>query len=368
MNIDKVFRNMKELTTILILFLTITISCNQQTQRLPFDNSFIKEKTSIKGKVNKWTTDTVYYATLPFHSPYSTVDGFKVLTSDNTFEFTFNNNDKPFVLLLTPEKKFLDHRSFLLFEGFTDEYYKGYCKKFFSMPMTTYIIEPGSESIVELTKASRYGETKIKFLNDNAFNSDYYQTTFDLDQRFDEVVTLAKTREKAIESLNVKLIELLADLDKEQKYISPFLYKYVKAEIQFGAKKEFLRYLLFDHKDETALLLRKEIPSDIKEVIEFDKEKVDYPTLISHEYNEFIELYLNFKFSEMQKELTIYKEFDKEKFDFALKELPEASKYNYLANNLLYINCNEQTKELVTSLVDQYPDGELNDKLLKKYN
>lgn len=355
-------------TTTIILFFLIMIGCNQKAKKLPFDNSLKKERTLIKGKVNKWHTDTVYYATLPFHSPYSTVEGFKVLSSDKTFEFTFNNIDKPFILLLTPERKFLNHRDFLLFECFTDKYYRGYCKKFFTMPMTTYLIEPGSETIVELTKTSRYGETEIRFRNGNAYNSEYYQTTFDLDQRFDEVVALAKTREKAIENLNNKLKDLLIKLDKEQQYISPFLYKYIKAEIKFGAKKEFLRYLLLDHKEETSLLLENEIPSDIIGVITFDKEKVDYATLISQEYNEFLELYLNFKFSEMKKELVVYKEFDEEKFDFALKELPQSSKYYYLANNLLYLSCNEKTKELVTRLVNVYPKGELNDKLSKKYN
>ena len=359
---------MKQFSILLILLFFITISCNQKSQKLPFDNSLKKELTLIKGKVNNWHTDTVYYASLPFHSPYSTFEGFKILSSDKNFELTFNDIDKPFILLLTPEEKFLDNRSFLLFESFTDQYYQGYCKNFFTMPMTTYLVEPDSESIVELTKTSRYGETKIKFLNENTYNSEYYQTTFDLDQRFDEVVTLAKTREKAIEDLNIKLNDLLKRLDKEREYISPFLYRYVKAEIEFGARKEFLRYLLLDHKEETSQLLVNEIPSDINEVVEFDKEKIDDATLISQEYNEFLELYLHFKFSQQKRKLILFKEFDKEKFDFAFNELPEASKYYYLANNLLYSNANEQTKELVARLVCEYPDGEFNDKLSKKHN
>ncbi|MEN8193084.1 MAG: hypothetical protein ABFS12_09735 [Bacteroidota bacterium] len=357
---------MKQLTIILTLLLLITIGCNQQKQ--PFNNSIKKEYTSIKGKVNKWHTDTVYMATLPFHSPYSTYDDFKVISADKAFEFKFDNIDKPFILLLTPERKFLDYRKFLLFESLTDKYYKGYCKDFYTKPMSTYIIEPGSETIVELTKISRYGETQMKILNENAYNLEYYQTTFDLDQRFDEVVTLAKTRDKAIEDLNNKRNELLIKLDKEKKYISPFLYKYVKAEIEFGARKEFLRYLMLDHKEETSQLFGNEIPTEINNVIKFNKENVDYATLISQEYNEFLELYLNFKFSELKNELITYKEFDNEKFDFALKELPQASKYYYLANNLLYSVCTEQTKELFASLIVEYPQGELNDRLSKKYN
>lgn len=233
--------------------------------------------------------------------------------------------------------------------------------------MTTYFIEPGSEIIVELTKTSRYGETEIEFSNNNAYNSGYYQSTFDIDQRFDETLTLAKTTEKAIQNIGKKLDRYLTNLDKKRSYISPFLYGYTNAEIQFGAKKEFLRYLMLDHKEETAELFKNGIPAQIKEVIGFDADDVDYTTLISQEYNEFVELYLNFRNSEIKNELTIFKTFDKEKFDLALIELPQPSRYYYLANNLLYANCNEETEELYTRLIEYYPEGELNNKLTEKY-
>lgn len=360
---------MKQWITILILLLIVSIGCNyQKSQKLPFDNSLTKEQTSISGKVYKWHTDTVYMATLPFHSPYSSFEDFRVLSSDKTFEFTLKNIDKPFILFLTPERKFLDLRNDFLFENLTDKYYKGYCKKFFTMPITTYIIEPGSETIVELTKTKRYGETRIKFLNENNYNSEYYQTTFDIDQRFDDVVTLAATPVKAIMSLKKKLNESLTDLDKEQSYISPFQYNYVKAEIEFGARKEFLRYLLLDHKDYASKLFETDITEDIRAIVEFDKENISYAATISQEYNEFIELYMNFKYSELNRKLIIYKEFDTEKFDFALRELPHSTRYYYLANNLLHSNCNEHTKVLFARLINEYPKGELNNKLSKKYN
>ncbi len=235
------------------------------------------------------------------------------------------------------------------------------------MPMTTYLIEPCSETIVELTKTSRYGKTKIKFSNENMYNSEFYQSTFDLDQRFDEAVTLSKTTEEANKNIKQKLSEQLTNLEKEKSYISPFLYNYTYAEIRFGAKKEFLRYLMLDHKEETEKLLQKKIPAHINEIIEFNAQDIDYATLISQEYNEFIELYLNFKNSESKNELIIFKTFDKDKFDLALKELPQASKYYYLANNLLYANYNVETEELYTRLIGEYPNGELNDKLIEKY-
>lgn len=146
------------------------------------------------------------------------------------------------------------------------------------------------------------------------------------------------------------------------------MYKYTKAEIEFGSKKEFLRYLLLDHKDEASKIFSNKIPEKINNVIEFNKENVDYATTISQEYNEFLELYLTFKFSKLKNKLIIYKGFDKEKFDFALKELPQASKYYYLANNILHLNQNNESKDLATRLIDLYPNGRLNDKLLQKYN
>jgi len=341
-------------------------SCNKTFQKKLFDKSIISKETIIKGKVSNWITDTIYYETLPFHSPHSTSEGFKTLSKDRKFDFTFNNIEKPFILSLTPEKKILEDRSFLLFESFTDKYYRGYCKNFFTMPMTTYLIEPNTETIVELTKESRYGKTNIIFSNNNKYNSEYYQTTFDLDQRFDETVTLAKNRNEAIKNLKNKKTELLKSLNLEKDFISPFLYKYVKAEIEFGARKEFLRYLLLDNKEETALLFKNKISADIISVIDFDKKNIDYATLISQEYNEFIELYLHFKFSEKKKELIIYKKFDLEKFDFAFNKLPENTKYYYLANNLLASEQTSETNRLIKKLIKEFPNGELNNNLLMK--
>ncbi|WP_308991349.1 hypothetical protein QLS71_001255 [Mariniflexile litorale] len=358
------------------ILLFFTLGCDQQTTKTSFKKELNTKKTTIKDRVHNWPTDTVYFATFTFHSPYSTVEGFQILTPDKNFELNKENVDKPFVLFLTPERKFLDLRKDVLFENLTDKYFRGYCQRFYDYPITTYLIEPGTETEVELTKTTRYGKTLVKFLNPNKYNSEYYQTTFELDNGFDEVLdprfdaTLKdiKNIDNAIRNLNNKLNELLTKLDKEQQYISPFLYNYTKSEIEFGGKKEFLRYLLLDHKEETSKIFRNKIPEKINNVIEFKKENIDYATLISQEYNEYLELYLNFKLSKLKNKLITYKEFDKEKFDFALKELPQTSKYYYLANNLLHLNYNEQTKELVTTLIDLYPDGKLNDKLLKKYN
>jgi hypothetical protein len=357
---------------ILLLF---TPACSQQPEKVPFNSELNAKTTMIKGKVNNWPTDTVYFATFTFHSPYSTVEGFKVLKADKTFEHVFNQPREPFVLFLTPERKFLDLRNDVLFENLTDKYYRGYCQKFYDYPITTYLIEPGTQTEVELTKTKRYGKTLIAFFNANKYNSEFYQTTFDLDNGLDEALDTRadsilkdlKNVDHAIEKLNSKAGELLTGLNKERQYISPFVYRYTKAEIEFGARKEFLRYLLLNHKEEASKLFSDKVPVEINNVIEFNKEDVDHATMISQEYNEFLELYLTFKFSKLKKELIAYKEFDQEKFEFALQELPKASRYFYLANNLLYLNDDGKAKDLVARLIELYPGGELNDKLRGRY-
>jgi hypothetical protein len=352
----------------LSLFLLLILGCNKQSQKMPFIKEENLKKTSIKGKVDNWPTDTIYFASLPFHSPYSTFEGFHILKQDKTFKFAFDQADKPFILLLTPEKRFLDHRNFLLFESFTPEYYQGYCKNFFTMPMTTYLIEPGTETIVELSKTTRYGHTEIRFLNENAYNSTYYQSTFDLDQKFDEVISSSESLDEAVEHMIKKEEDLLESLEKERDYISPFVYNYTKAEIKFGAKKELLRFLLIDHPEIISTFIQNETLEIVEKRIDFDGENIDYATIISQEYNEFLELYINLKYSAKSHELVVYKAFDKEKYDLVSSVLPQLSKYLYLANNLLHSNKTEQTRALYKRIVKEYPEGELNAKLINKFN
>jgi hypothetical protein len=362
---------MRTKTILFTLFGIFVISCNQSSQKgekIPlFDISKIGKETTIKGTVNNWPTDTVYLSTLPFYSPYSSIDDFVILSLDKTFKYTFNDIKEPFILFLTPERKFLDLRNALLFENLTDKYYMGYCKKFYTNPITTYLIEPGTETIVELTKTKRYGETLIKFLNANKYNSEYYQTTFDLDQRFDETLTNSTSIDKAIINMQQKQKEIITFLEQNKPFLSPLLYNYTKAEIEFGARKEFLRYLLLEQKDNSSNLFENGISKEILTIIEFDKENINQATLISQEYNEFIELYLNFKNSVQKKSLIVYKQFDTEKFEFALQELPQVSKYYYLANNLLQSNNIEANKKLLERLILEYPEGKLNNKLIEKY-
>jgi hypothetical protein len=365
------------------LFMLCSLGCKQRPSGTPLPAKTVFKKeidvgnaTTIKGKVFSWPTDTVYFATFTFHSPYSTVEGFKVLTADRTFEFTFDQASSPFIVFLTPERKFLNLRNDILFENLTSKYYRGYCQKFYDYPITTYLIEPGTATNVELTKTGRYDKTLINFLNVNKYNSAYYQTTFVMDQCLDEALSSKSTPalkeiknvDIGIRHLSDSLNKLLANLEEQRPYISPFLYSYTRSEIEFGGKKEFLRYFLLDHKKETSVMFAGKIPEKIDKVIEFNKQHIDDATLIGQEYNEFLELYLSFKFSKLKNKLITYKEFDREKFEFALKELPQPSRYYYLANNLLHISYDENKKEMVTRLIQLYPNGELNGKLLKKYH
>ena len=86
--------------SILMLFV---LGCDHQNTKTPFKKALRSTNTSIKGSVYNWPTDTVYFATFTFHSTYSTVEGYQILSPDKTFELNKNNVDKTFVLFLTPD-------------------------------------------------------------------------------------------------------------------------------------------------------------------------------------------------------------------------------------------------------------------------
>jgi len=99
-------------------------------------------------------------------------------------------------------------------------------------------------------------------------------------------------------------------------------------------------------------------------------------TLISEEYNKYLELYLNFKINIQNKNFAIDSKFNRQKIKMAIKSLPNESLYYYLANHLLQCNRNqllqdigneEADEELITKTITKYPNGELNDKLTEKY-
>jgi hypothetical protein len=353
------------------------------------------QESLVKGKVHNWITDTVYIVTLPFYSPYSTKTEYHIISTDSTFEHSFSDIKEPIVFFIAPEKKSVNQQvQSLLFDNLTDKHYYGHCIKTYTYGVTTYLIEQNERIELELSynswveklsnekaeklrsyginvpnnnKIKNIGKTKIDFLNTDDFSLRYYQKSFNLDDKFDKTLERSKKIKSAIKNLKDKEQVLLANLEKDKDKLNPFLFKYIKSEIEFGARKEFLKYLKFEHEKYMNNLFKAEMPAEIMEIVEFDKENIDNATLINEEYNEYLELYLNFKFSIKQGKYVVYKELDNDKFYFANKELPGISSYYYLANSLLHANNSENLKTLSDRLINDYPNGALNNMLIEKY-
>ena len=373
---------MKHFLINLFLFLGISIITNGQV-------------TEIKGKVHNWPTDTVYLATLPFHSPYSNSVDFQILSKDSLFDFKFKDKKESFVCFISPEKEPVRGQiKELLYDNLTDRHYFGHCIKVYTYGITTYLIEPSNVLEIDLTfnrwieqlsnetaekyrtfgiqipsdnKMPNVGKTKIEFLNPDKLGYEFYQESFNLDDKLDKALESTKDINSAIKKLKKTEQKLLSVLERAKTTISPFLYDYIKSEIEFGARKELLKYLKFDHEKYMSTLFKTEIPDEIIEIIEFDKKDINSATMLSEEYNEYMEIYLNFKFSMHKGEYVVYKKFDKEKFDFAIQELPEKSRYSYLANNLLHSYNLDDNYKLYKMLINDYPVGDLNEKLNEKF-
>lgn len=373
---------MKYFVICVFLFLGISIITNGQV-------------TEIKGKVHKWPTDTVYLATLPFHSPYSNSVDFQILSKDSLFDFRFKDKKESFVFFISPEKESVSGQiKELLYDNLTDRHYFGHCIKVYTYGITTYLIEPNNVLNIDLTfnswteqlsneTAEKYrtygiqipsdnrilnvGKTKIEFLNPDKLVYECYQESFNLDDKLDKALESKKDISSAIKVLKETEQKLLSVLEQAKTVISPFLYDYIKSEIEFGTRKELLKYLRFDHEKYMSTLFKTDIPVEIIEIIEFDKKNINSATMISEEYIEYLEIYLNFKFSMNKGEYVVYKKFDKEKFDFAIQELPEKSRYSYLANNLLHCNNLDYNYKLYKKFINEYPVGDLNNKLNEKF-
>jgi len=270
--------------------------------------------TEIKGKVHKWPTDTVYIATLPFHSPYLNFVDYQIISKDSTFDFKFQDIKEPFVFFVSPEKESVNGQiKRLLYDNLTDQHYYGHCIKVYTYGITTYLIEPDKVIDIDLTfiswteqlsnetaekyrsygiqisadnKVRNVGKTKIEFLNPDKFGYDYYQKSFILDDKCDKALARKKNISSAIKSLEKTEQKLLSDLERVKTSISPFLYDYIKSEIEFGARKELLKYLRFEHENYLSTLFNQAILAEILEIIEFDKKNINYATMINEEYNE----------------------------------------------------------------------------------
>ncbi len=401
---------MKEINNLLFIVIIIVscISCNQQNtnkkeskketdiKSTPIEVVYSgienrKPRSYIKGKVHNWLTDTVYLTTLPYYSPYSNETYYHTLTKDSTFQFDFYDIDKPIIIQLTSTKSAIDGNiNTLLFDNLTDKHYYGQCAKFSTYRLTTYLLEPNDSILVELNfnswieKLSKkkakylkslgvkvlddntvrdYGKTGITFLNPNKNSLEYYQKWFAVDDEFDTEIERSKNVDEAYNKVFNLKEKLLSDLQKEKSNITPFLFDHLKAYVEFGAKKEFLKNLILKDKD----YLKGKVKPDITEFLEFDKNVIDFAVLSSDQYNDYLEFYLTYKKNIKTGNSSEYYAFNKEKFQFTMSELPEISKYYYVANQLLHQEKTIENKELSIQLVKKYPEGELNEKLEKKY-
>lgn len=356
----------------------------------------------INGKVVNWPTDTVYLQTMPFYSPFSSNTRFQILAKDSTFNFELDDKDTPFVVQLYSKKADVDlNREQLLLLNYSNDYYYGHCVKFYTYAASTFLLEPGKVLYIELTSnrtlknlspemAERYkkagikiqdsktieqvNETGIQFLGDNSFQQKYFQKTFDLQDKVDKRLELYRNKpiEKAIEGYAKIRKKLLDNLEVEKENLSAISYEYIKAEIEFGARVEFLKYLMFSNKEENEALdslFSNEIPQGIIDIIEFNKDEVTTIVMASEAYNKYLELYLNFKINVQNKKFSAYNEFSMQKCKTVIRELPEESVYYYMAGQLLQTFRTEDfAEDLVIATIKKFPEGELNDKLMEKYD
>lgn len=329
-----------------------------------------KNKTIIKGKVHLWPTDTIYLHSLPFHSPYSGVLKYKLISKDSTFNFQFENTDKPFVFFITSQKKVVNQQiKGLLFDNLAEEHYWGNCIKIYTYGKTTNLIEPGEKLDMDI-RWNGWNKTDVHFKGANKFKHEYYQKSFDLEDKADKALsgTTSENIEWAISNLINAKQSSLDDLKSEKDKLSPVFYDYIKAEIEFGSRKEFLKYL-WSKKENTLkdIFVTGKIPDKFVELLAFNKYLINDATLISEEYNEFVEEYINFLTNIKNKEFKKFNPFSVKKLKIVTEELPEKSVYHYVANQFLLIDDASKFKGIIKNFITQNPNGNLNSELCEKY-
>ena len=357
----------------------------------------------ICGKVVNWPTDTIYLQTMPFYSPFSSEIKFQTLSKDSTFNFELENKDIPWVIQLYSKKVYVEmNREQLLTLNYTNDFYYGHCIKFYTYSANTFLLEPNHVLEIELkcnrtfeklspemaesyrlaggtildnNMIEQFNETNIQFTGENPFQYEYFQKTFNLQDKVDNRLELYENGpiEKAIESYAKIRKKLLDNLEVKKEKLSPTFYEYIKAEIEFGARVEFLKYLMFSYLDEENESLNSfysnEIPEEIMDIIEFDKNQITPVVLASEAYNKYLELYLNFKMNIQNKKYSAYNEFSMQKCKTAISELPKESAYYYLSGQLLQtLRTEDFVEDLVIATIKAFPEGELNDKLMEKYD
>lgn len=365
-----------------------------------FLSNSIAQETIIKGKVHNWETDTVYVCELSFHSPYSSKVDYQIISNDGSFEFKWTDKKAPFVICIAPLSKTINNnKEALLFQNLTENHYYGQCIKFYKFGSTTYLIEPNTTLNVDVTLNTRidtlseekaayyrklgadvkqdntvrdFEETEIKFngSSDN-FNNTYYQQLFEKRIQLEDILEIysSKNPQMALVNISLTLQNLLYDLELNKEKLSSTYYDYIKAELVFSAKMEYLKYLQFEQKDYLKeIIASKNLPESMLKFLAIDNSLINSITIRSEMYNEYIGFYLNFIMNVVENDYMDYHPFNSNKWKAVVDELPSQAVYYYIANHLLIVDKSSEFEEIYNWLKWRYPDGILNTELNEKYN
>ena len=378
--------------------LFIIVSCKDK-QNLKPEETPKKVITTLKGKVHKWVSDTIYISHLPFHSVHSSFTEFQLLSKDSTFQFQWKNLKEPIVVSTSPLQSFSERIiEELIYENLTEDYFYSECLKFIQNGNTIYFINPNTTTEIEITantwidslsekranyfrkrgvnipknnKIRDYGKSIISFINDsNNFNNYYFQDFFELRNQIDEVFDSygAKNFTMAIAKLEKTKQALLLNLEQNKEKFLPFLYQYYKSDIEFASKKELLKYLTFRKKDFYKEIVKSgKIPEKMAEILAFDRFNMNPITLKTQMYNEYVEFYINFVMNLEEKKYIEFRPLSIKKINVAYSELPRESAYYYISNHLLNVKNIDLFKKKYKEIISRFPNGELNEKLKVKF-
>ncbi len=390
------------------VFLSITVA-------ILFSLNTFAQNAVIKGTVKNSPTDTIYLQTMPFHSPYSSEVRSLKISPKGEFKFEFDNVEKAFVVQIYLEKKYLKaNKEYLLWSNYlkTEECRSDFCNKFYQYFGTaTFFLEPNktidvkierytSRKKVSKEQIENYnkngvevaadntvevgGETRIIFKGKDIFQEEYFQKSLNRSHIIGKRLAIYKSMsmDKAIKGYQKSLKQLLDDLNEVKNKLSPACYNYIKAEIEFGAKREFLTFLDFvkyTRPEELDIFYANEVPKNITDIIEIGTKEVNYEILISQKFNKYLMSYLNYILNLHHKSYKRYYDYDLNKIRGVIQRFPKESAYYFLANYLLDLKNNRQemekemknkdaVEELILGILKHYPNGELNQKIMEKYD
>ena len=384
-------------TLFILCFLFIIISCKNNHNLKTETHQ--EQVTTLKGKVYKWVSDSIYISHLPFHSAHSSFTEFQLLSKDSTFQFQWKNLKEPIIVSASPLKSFSKMIiEELIYENLTEDYFYSECLKFIQNGNTIYFINPNMTTEIEITantwvdslsekranyfrkrgviipknnKIRDYGKSIISFINhSNTFNNHYFQGFFELRNQIDEVFDSygSKNFTMAIAKLEKTKQALLLNLEENKGKLLHYSYQYFKSDIEFSAKKELLKYLTFRKKETYKEIIKTgKVPEKMANILAFDKFNINPIVLKTQMYNEYVEFYINFVMNLEEKKYIEFRPLSIKKINVAYSELPSESAYFYISNHLLNVKDINLFKKKSQEIISRFPQGELNEKLKTKF-